>query len=203
MHAGTSTTLARGHVSCGTTRRGSGSPSARTRSRTAAGASLGTARSSRTSSSNSRSKSTVSDAGIAHHLLESFQCAAEPRRTGGLADSQQARGAGAVELEQHTQRDHLALGGRELAQRRGECAFPPGRLRGRVEVPCVTLLAAQSPLLGPEVIERDMTRDCAEPGTRSASARIEPPPGTKRALECLAGQGLGDGAVAGPKQEIP
>src|SRR5438105_14278349 len=106
-------------------RRGSGSPRARTRSRNSAGASLGTERSSRTSSANSRSKSTVSDAGIAHHLLESLQGAAEPRRARGLTDPEEPRRGRTVELEQHSQGDDLALGRGQLAERRRERAFAP------------------------------------------------------------------------------
>src|SRR6266566_7578401 len=79
-----------------------GSPSARTRSRTPPGAAVGSARRSRTSSSNSRSKST-SVAGIAHHLLESFQGPAQSRRAGSGADSEHAGHGLAVELEQDAQ----------------------------------------------------------------------------------------------------
>src|SRR5436190_2238785 len=200
-HAGTSTTTARRHVSCRNTRRGSGSPSARTRSRTVAGASVGKARSSRTSSSNSCSKSTVSDAGIAHHLLESFQGAAQPRRTCRLTDPEQARGRRAVEIEQHAQRDDLALRRRKVAERRRERAFAERRVLRRT-IARESLLAAQPAFLGTEVIERDTPRDLAEPRTRGAATRIEAPPGAERLLERLRRELLGDGAVAGEEQQV-
>src|SRR5262249_7710172 len=152
------------------------SPSARTRSRSPGGASLGIARSSRTSSANSRSKSTVSDAGIVHHLLESLQCAAEPRRARRLADPEQARRRRAVELEQHTQRNHLTVGRRKRVERRRERAFPVHSLLGFGQLARVSRLAPAPSLLGAEVVERNTARDLAQPRARGAATRVEPSP---------------------------
>src|SRR5437588_1326045 len=201
-HAGARTRTARRHVSCGNSRRGAGSPRARTRSRTATGASAGKQRSSRTSSSNSRSKSTVSDAGIAHHLLESFQGAAEPRRARGLTDPEQPRRGRTVELEQHSQGDDLALGRGQLAERRRERAFAP---RGVVDVRHATriaILASNAPFLSAEVVERDVSCDPAQPGARSSAPRIELAPGAERVLERLPCQSLGDRALPGEEQHV-
>src|SRR5205085_8385355 len=200
--AGTRTRTARRHVSRGKTRRAWGSPSSRTRSRTDAGVSLGSARNSRTSSSNSRSKSTVSDAGIAHHLLESFQCAAQPRRTCRPADPEQPGRGRPVQLEQHAQRDDLSLGRSQLLQRGCERTFPPRRLDDPVELARVTILATGAPLLRPEVIERDAACDPAQPRTRGPPPRVEAALRAERVLERVAGQIFREAPVPGEEEEV-
>src|SRR5436305_4521968 len=71
------------------------------------------------------SRSTVSSlADIVHPLFQSSQCAAQPGRARGLADPEHACGARAVELQQHAQSYHLALGRRALSQRLFERAGP-------------------------------------------------------------------------------
>src|SRR5581483_864479 len=90
----------------GVARRGS---SASTRLRSGAGACGACAR--------SRVSTVISFADIRDLLLQSFQCAAEPRRARGLADPEDARRARAVELEEDPQRDHFALRRRQLAKR--------------------------------------------------------------------------------------
>src|SRR5712691_8293487 len=187
-HTGASTRSERRHEkisgrSCRVRGR-AGSPSARTRSRTCCGAAVGSARRSRTSSSNSRSKS-VSVAGIAHHLLESFQGPAQSRRAGGGADSEHASNGWPVELEQDTQRNDLTLGRRQPRQRRLQVAGAERRLLRFREVVRVTLLTPAAPFLGSEVIERRRARDAAEPGSWSPASRIEPPPDAECLLEGL------------------
>ena len=84
--------------------------SARTRSRSGDGASGFVAR---------ISCSSVSDMD-AHLLLELLQGSRQPGRDRGGADPEHARRVLVVQFQQDAQRDHLALGGAELAQRRLE-----------------------------------------------------------------------------------
>src|SRR5205823_12672816 len=96
------------------------------------------------------SRSTVSSlADIVHPLFQSSQCAAQPGRARGLADPEHACGTRTVELEQHAQRDHLALRGRELVQRLLERPGQPfAELRDERHVARIRLLATTAPLLG-------------------------------------------------------
>src|SRR5439155_25161186 len=91
-----------------------GAPSS-TRCRRPSGATGGFARSSETRASYP-SISLQSVADIGHLLLQSLQSPAEPGRTSCSADSEDARRARAVELEQHAQRHDLALGRRQTPQ---------------------------------------------------------------------------------------
>src|SRR5712692_5625067 len=178
-----------------------GSPSARTRSRTPSGAAVGSARRSRTSSSNSRSKS-VSVAGIAHHLLESFQGPAQSRRAGSRADSEHAGHGRPVELEQNAQRNHFTLGRRQASQRRLELAGAERRLFRFREVARIALLPPPAPLLRTEVIERGRARDSAEPRTGTPTPGIEAPPDAKRLFEGLACQVFRHRPVTGEEQQV-
>src|SRR5215216_6271053 len=77
------------------------SPSAMTRSRSCSGA-RGLAR---------RSSFVRSTLDIGHHLLQLPQGTAQSGGTRGWGDPEQTRGALAVEIEDHAQRDHLSLSG--------------------------------------------------------------------------------------------
>src|SRR3989442_15990026 len=181
--------------SCSVRGRG-GSPSARTRSRTCCGAAVGSARRSRTSSSNSRSKS-MSVAGIAHHLLESFQGPAQSRRAGGRTDSEHTRHCWPVELEQDTERNDLTLGRRQSGQRRLQVARAERRLLRLGQVARVALLPAAPSLLGTEMIERRRARNPAEPGARRPPSGIEAPPEAECLLEGLPREVFRHSPVAG------
>src|SRR3954454_22740005 len=103
--AGTTTSTSLRFLDLGA--RDAGAPSS-TRCRRRSGATGGFARSSETRASYP-SISLPSNADIGHLLLQSLQSPAQPGRTGRCADPENARGARAVELEQHAQCDLLAL----------------------------------------------------------------------------------------------
>src|SRR5437868_11020459 len=134
---------------------------------------------------------------MAHPLFQSFQCAAQPRRARRLADAEHAGGARPVEREEDAERDHLALARRELAER---LLHRPGQavseLADEILTARVRVLAAVAARLGAEPIDRDVVRDLAQPRTRRAPARVEPPPRAERLLEGLRGEVFGGRAVA-------
>src|SRR5207237_3770715 len=104
---------------------------------------------------------------------------AEARRARRRTDSEHTRGRSPVELEQDTERDHLALGSRQLGERRLEPrreALAEGALRGLRLAARIPRFTAAPPLLGAEVVERGVARDLAEPRARRGSPRIEAPP---------------------------
>src|SRR5437868_3854257 len=177
--------------------RGAGAPSS-TRCRRRSGATGGFARSSETSVSYP-SSSLRSNADIGHLLLQSVQSPAEPGRTSGSADSEHARGARAVELEQHAQRHHLALGRCESPQGpielRRQALGEDGLLEQRL-VAAVGLLAPLPPGLGTEPVDGGGVRDAAQPRARRAAARVEATPAAESALECLRREILRRRAVA-------
>src|SRR5918994_3623103 len=174
-------------------RAGSAAASARTRCRSSDGAAGFAARS-----------SLISDSDMSTHpLLQFSQCAREARRDVRRADPEHAAGLLAVELEQDAQRDHLALGGAQRRDRR----FQIGREPLAEGLPDLVrggdpLLAAPSPVLAPEPVERGRARDLAEPRAGRGAARVETRPQTKRLLERVRGQILGERAVAGQVHEI-
>src|SRR5260221_12278014 len=155
------------------------------------------------SSASSRSGPIASVADILDPLLQVFQRTAQPCRARGLADSEHARGARAVELEQDAERDDLALSGRQLAhrllQRPGQAVHQLRRLR---EVAGVRLLTAAAPRLGAEPVDGDRARNTTEPRAGRAAPRIEASPGPERLLERLRRQGLRRPAVAGQEDEV-
>src|SRR4051794_38245510 len=110
--AGTTTSTSLRFLDIGA--RDAGAPSS-TRCRRCSGATGGFARSSETRASYP-SISLPSDADIGHLLLQSLQSPAEPGRTSCSADSENARRARAVELEQHAQCHYLALGRRQAPE---------------------------------------------------------------------------------------
>src|SRR5436305_3235733 len=188
---GRSTTAARRQV----TRRGGGAASAAsslTRSRSSAGA-AGRA---------SRSCERSSGCDI-ERLLQLLQRAVQARRAVRRRDPEHACSRRSVELENDTQRDHLALAGGERAQRGlergrealGDALLEPLRHRGELLAPGAAPLAA-------EVVERDRARDLAEPCARRSARRVVAVPEPERALERLAGEVLGDEAVAGEPGEV-
>src|SRR3954453_19032252 len=202
-HAGARTSNERRHGMRGRPRAGAGSPRGWTPAGPVAGAGVGRARRSRTSSANSCSKSTVSVACIAHQLLESIQGSAQSGRARGRADSQDTRGRRAVEIEQPTKRDDLALRRGQPRQRSLDVpGYELGLLRF-VEAARISLLAAPTPRVGAKVVERYAAGDRAEPRACASAARIEAPPRAESLLECLAGQVFGDCPVAGEQHEIP
>src|SRR5207244_4637190 len=81
-------------------------------------------------------------------------------------------------------------------------AFGEDRLLEQRLVAVVRLLAPLPPGLGPEPVDGGGVRDAAEPGTRRAAARIEPPPGAERLLERLGREILRSRAVAREIDEV-
>src|SRR5207245_2516550 len=150
--------------------RAAGAPSS-TRCRRRSGATGGFARSSETRASYP-SSSPLSDADIGHLLLKSFQSPAEPGRTSGSADPEDARRARAVELEQHAQRHHLALRRSQppecSVELRRQALGEDGLLELRL-VAAVALLAPLPPGLGPEPVDGRGVGNAAEPGARRAA----------------------------------
>src|SRR5579872_3893833 len=194
-------------------RRGAGAD-ASTRERSTSGARSVALRSSpisaaRRSSSASRGASPASSASrrtsIADIdlLLQVLQGATQPSRARGLADPEHTRGTRAVELEQDTQREHLALGRRELAHRLLDRARQSvHQVLGVREVARVRILAAAAARLGSEPVDRDRPGDAAEPRARRAAPRVEAPPRSERLLERLRREILGGRAVAGEQHEV-
>src|ERR671922_2680595 len=123
---------------------------------------------------------------VSHLLLQLLQGAAQAGRARRLADAEHARRRAAVELEEDAERDHLALAGGELGQRRlerrGQSLAERAVVRLR-RVRRVARLTPAPPLLGAEVVERRIARDLAEPRPRSRPARVESPPRAERLLE--------------------
>src|SRR5579872_5139538 len=179
------TSWRRGGVACAATRR--------TRSRSSGGA---TGRASR--SVRARSGRDI------ECLRELLQRAVQARRAVGGRDAEHACCGGGVELEHDPQRDHLALAGGQVPQRRLDLGREPFRERlvvafrhGR------KLLAAHAAPFGAEVIERDGARDLTEPRARRSPPLVEAVPQPQGALERLSGQVFGDEAVAGEPGEVP
>jgi hypothetical protein len=110
-----------------------------------------------------------------------------------------------VELEQHAQRDHLALGRCQPVQRvvelRREALGEDGLLEVQL-VAAVRLLAPLPPGLGPEPVDGGRVRDAAEPGAGRAAARVVAPPAAEGPLERLRGEILRRRAVAREIDEI-
>src|SRR4051812_43222505 len=107
-------------------------------------------------------------------LLELREGAGEPRRAGGRADPEDARGGRSVEVEDDAERDQLPLGGGEAAERavegRGE-ALGEARLVRLRKLARERVLAPDAPPLGAEVVERDRPGELTEPCPR-APARL-------------------------------
>src|SRR5260221_2040622 len=119
-------------------------------------------------------------------LLQVLQGSAQTGRARGLADPEHPRSARSIELEQDAQRHDLAFRRGKLAhrllQRPGQTVHQLGGLR---EIARIGLLTPPPPRLGAEPVDRDRTRDAAEPGARRAAARIEAPPRAECLLEGL------------------
>src|SRR5256714_3521786 len=163
----------------GSSRRGGAGASARTRSRSASDASGRPARSSWTSSSCDTA---------AHLLLEPLQRAAEPRRAGRRADSEDLTGALAVQVEHDSQRDHRPVGGGQLRERALELrrqALAERRLVRLRHLERESALTPPAPLFGAEVVQRRRARELAEPRAGAPPARVVPPPALKRPGESL------------------
>src|SRR4051794_22321916 len=116
-------------------------------------------------------------------LLELAQGAVQPRRAVGGRDAENAGGGAGVEIEEHAQRDDLALARAERAQR----SFELGRQRlGEALVDALRrrgeLLAAHAATLGAEVVECDGSRELAEPRARRSARGVEAVPQPQRAL---------------------
>ena len=109
-----------------------------------------------------------------------------------------------VEVEHDAQRDHLALAGGQSAASAASSSGerPSAKRSSNALVRRGELLAPRAAALGAEVVERDGARDLAEPGPRRAARGVEAVPEPQRALERLAGQVLGDAAVAGEPGEV-
>ena len=103
----------------------------------------------------------------AHPLFELLQRPAQPGRAGGRRDAEDAGGGLDVEVEQHAQRDHLALAGGQRRERALELRREPAEepvlgvvgLVGRVGT-----LATAAALLRAEMVERGRARELAQPG---------------------------------------
>src|SRR4029077_18395386 len=112
----------------------------------------------------------------------------------GDGDPEDVRRALAVQVEQHAERDHLALTGRQLSerllQRRRQAAEEA--VLGRRPVQRIGVLAAPAALLGTGVVEGGGAREWAEPGARAPAPRVDPPPLAQRPLEGLGSQVLGE-----------
>ena len=122
-----------------------------------------------------------------------------------VADSEHARRARAVELEQHAQRHDLALRRRQpmqsLLELRRQAVGEDGLLEQRL-VADVALLAPLAPGLGPEPVDGGGVRDAAEPRARRAAARVEAAPAAERPLEGLRREILRRRPVAGEVDEV-
>src|SRR5205085_8814470 len=108
-----------------------------------------------------------------------LQCATQSRRARRSADPEQARRGGTVELEDDAEREHLALARRQYAQRLLERRRQSVRERGLRDLrrrTRVAVFAASPALIGTEPVKRDVASNGAEPRTRLAAARVEPPP---------------------------
>src|SRR5947209_8315816 len=130
-------------------------------------------------------------------LLELLERAVEARGDVGRRDAEDARGAVRVHVEHDAQRDDLALAG---VQRTESGLQVGGEPFG--EALLVTLghggelLAPRAPPLRAEVVERGRARDLEEPGAGRAALGVEAVPEPQRALERLAREVGGRGAVA-------
>src|SRR5262245_3446670 len=208
-HTGARTRIALRRGSRARTRAPGGSGSrlaiARTRSRSSALAGTSPERSSPTRVPKRSSIPSGPDI-VPHFLLELLQRAVEPRRARRRADPEQAGGSLPVEVEEHAQRDHLALAGgkavkRRLERRRVAVAEHLALDRSRVQQG-VGPLTLSTPLFGAEVIEGGRARQREEPRLRRSSPRVEAPQAPERPLEGLGREVLGNRAVPGQVEQV-
>src|SRR5262245_61304482 len=197
--AGTSASAGRRHRS--SRRRGAGgtaAASSRTRARSSGDAEIRAERISLTIAS-------CSGCDICTHpLFELLQGSAQARVAVRGRDPEDARGRLAVEVEQDAERDHLSLARRELGERALERRRQTAEdaLLGRLPFECVRVLAAATPFLGAEVVERGRPGELAEPGACACAPRVETPPLPQRLLEGLGGQVLGCDTVTREVDQI-